>query len=243
MPNRRYVRWRFGPWPQAIRCRPPPGLCKLTRIRPVTGWTGRLSIVGRSCCICGGTCPSPNANSMSCGALSIPRSPTWPWPNGCAKPMAMHGFGWPLRRSGGWCWPLWSANAPRRVRTCCGTASPTSPLRGFRCSPASSCPSTAPPCCTSMDSGCNRLATGIEGVSPSRHESHRRICSCSGRQTPPPRTRRGGHYQGHFWQAPRHRRPPGGAAHQHNYQHQLCGAREPDVAPAQQVTDTQDQWL
>jgi transposase-like protein/IS1 family transposase len=66
---------------------------------------------------------------------------------------------------------------------------------------------------------------------------------CTSRQTPPPRTRRGGDYQGHLWQARRHRRPPGGAAHQHNRQHQLCGAREPDVAPAQQATDAQDPWL
>lgn len=38
-------------------------------------------------------------------------------------------------------------------------------------------PRTAPPCPTSMDRGGNRLATGIEGVSPGRDESRRRICS------------------------------------------------------------------
>jgi hypothetical protein len=41
------------------------------------GWTGRPNIVGKSCSICGGICLSLSANWTSCGALSIPRRPTW----------------------------------------------------------------------------------------------------------------------------------------------------------------------
>lgn len=124
-PNRCFSRPPCARWRKGIPCEHPPVLCKWTRTPLALGWIGLAGIAAWSWCPCGGTSASRNASWMSDGVLFTPRQSTCLGPTSTAKLTGTPGSGWPLLQSGTWGWRLGSANARKRVPTCCWIGSST----------------------------------------------------------------------------------------------------------------------
>src|SRR5690242_10291174 len=86
-------------------------------------------------------------------------------------------------------------------------------------------------------------ARDARSAAPAPTGAASRSAVCASRQTARTRAGGGGLEQGRVWGSGRRAAPFGHLACEHDNQHQLCGTRELDVAPAKSAADSQDECL